>query len=536
MDVKEIDITRCFIDLLKPEEGPAVYSLAKSSKFKEKSIGQDVYLCVVPFNVRNGDKTAQTYALLDPASTVTLFSEHLVKYFGVTGKTRDITLRTIGQRPIQYKSISGSSVVSPLDGGAEQEITDVLSVEKIPAKPNKAPDQRFLRMMPHLHDERLPILEGGTVNLLINADNEELVCFQDVRSGPRKSPKAMKTVLVWSLFGPSFESPSDIRAVHFASDHYVNFVKCNDLEIQTEIETLWTTDFGNETSVLDIPNSREDRAVYEIVKYIGGHCQLPFPWRTGMQDLPDNKEMAKKRLRSLKNRLMRDSDLHKRYVEVIQGYITAGYAKIVGYLPHFPVMNQHKPGKVRVVFDAAAKYGNVSLNDCLMSGPDLVSSLLGVILRFCRGRIALVADVEAMFHQVRVTPQNTDALRLLWWDDEDISNEPVPHRMRVHIFGTTSSPFCAAFCLKQTVVKFGNKNKPRISEIVNEDFYVDDCLTTAESVDEGIEIFKELIQLMSKGRFNLTKWLTNNDELLSMIPEEKRAKCVQNHVIDGNVK
>nr|XP_039259008.1 uncharacterized protein LOC120335544 [Styela clava] len=141
-----------------------------------------------------------------------------------------------------------------------------------------------------------------------------------------------------------------------------------------------------------------------------------------------------------------------------------------------------------------------------------------------------------MFHQVRVAPQDTDALRFLWWDDGDISKEPVPHRMRVHIFGAASSPSCAAFCLKQTAVKFGNEHKPRISEIVNEDFYVDDCLTTAESVDEGIEIVKELTQLMSKGGFNLTKWLTNNDELLSMIPEEKRAKCVQNHVIDGNVK
>ncbi|XP_077976208.1 uncharacterized protein LOC144432057 [Styela clava] len=257
--------------------------------------------------------------------------------------------------------------------------------------------------------------------------------------------------------------------------------------------------------------------------------------------------MAKKRLCSLKNRLMRDSDLHKRYVEVIQGYIKAGYAKrisyaeidtsnTVWYLPHFPVMNQHKPGKVRVVFDAAAKYGNVSLNDCLMSGPDLVSSLLGVILRFRRGRVALVADVEAMFHQVRVAPQDTDALRFLWWDDGDISKEPVPHRVLVHIFGAASSPSCAAFCLKQTAVKFGNEHKPRISEIVNEDFYVDDCLTTAESVDKGIEIVKELTQLMSKGGFNLTKWLTNNDELLSMISEEKRAKCVQNHVIEGNVK
>ena len=66
-------------------------------------------------------------------------------------------------------------------------------------------------------------------------------------------------------------------------------------------------------------------------------------------------------------------------------------------------------GTCRVVFDAAAKHDGTSLNDNLMTGPDLLNSLFGVIQRFRLFEIALVADVQAMFHQVRVLDVDTDS-------------------------------------------------------------------------------------------------------------------------------
>ena len=87
------------------------------------------------------------------------------------------------------------------------------------------------------------------------------------------------------------------------------------------------------------------------------------------------------------------------------------------YLPHHPVFNPQKPGKVRVVFDCSAKHHGTSLNDQLLQGPDLTNSLVSVLSRFREDQIVLMSDVEAMFHQVRVRPSDCEALSFLWWPD-----------------------------------------------------------------------------------------------------------------------
>ena len=74
------------------------------------------------------------------------------------------------------------------------------------------------------------------------------------------------------------------------------------------------------------------------------------------------------------------------------------------YLPHHPVINPKKPDKIRVVFDTTAKNKGQSLNSSLYTGPDLLNSSIGVLLRFRNNNILIVADVEAIFHQVRVKP------------------------------------------------------------------------------------------------------------------------------------
>ena len=120
------------------------------------------------------------------------------------------------------------------------------------------------------------------------------------------------------------------------------------------------------------------------------------------------------------------------------------------YLPHHAVWHPRKPVEPRVVFDCASKNKGTSLNDELLRGPENISSLIGVILRFRVDDIAFTADIKRMFHQVHVTPEDREALCYLWWPGGDVSKAAKTHQMLVHIFGAKSSPSVAGYALRRT--------------------------------------------------------------------------------------
>ena len=195
--------------------------------------------------------------------------------------------------------------------------------------------------------------------------------------------------------------------------------------------------------------------------------------------------------------------------------------------PHHPVVNSKKPKKVRIVYDCAAVVGTKSLNDFLMKGPSLTNALIAVLLRFRKWLVPVIADVKAMFYQVRVSSSDKDALRFYWWPNEDIDNDPIVCRMTVHLFGAKSSPSCATFCLRQTARQFGKHFNPIIAETVLKNFYVDDCLAGAESEAAAIDLVNNLPALLAVGGFKLTMWLSSSNIVMKSIPEEEKSKTVK---------
>ena len=100
-------------------------------------------------------------------------------------------------------------------------------------------------------------------------------------------------------------------------------------------------------------------------------------------------------------------------------------------------------------------YKGVSFNDAILSGFDLTNPLLHALLRFRIHPIAVIGDIEEMFLQVRVPEADRDALRLLWWSNDELKGEPDIYRFTVHPFDVTSSPFGANFVLRKAIERFG---------------------------------------------------------------------------------
>ena len=67
---------------------------------------------------------------------------------------------------------------------------------------------------------------------------------------------------------------------------------------------------------------------------------------------------------------------------------------------------QTKPGKFRRVANTASKYRGQSLNSNLLTGPDHLNSLLGILIRFLEHPVAILADNESMFKQIAVKQED----------------------------------------------------------------------------------------------------------------------------------
>ena len=199
----------------------------------------------------------------------------------------------------------------------------------------------------------------------------------------------------------------------------------------------------------------------------------------------------------------------------------------LGRLGTYPITQSSiQPSQERSEWSSITQPSDSSLNDKLLQGPDLTNSLVGVLMRFHQESVALMADVEAMFHQVRVKPGDCSALRFLWWPDGDA--EPEEHMMTVHLFGGVSSPSCANFALRKTAEDNKALFEPQIIHTVQRNFYVDDCLKSVNSDHDAINLVKDLTELLKTGGFRLTKWLSNSRQVMESIPESERATSVKN--------
>ena len=92
--------------------------------------------------------------------------------------------------------------------------------------------------------------------------------------------------------------------------------------------------------------------------------------------------------------------------------------------------------------------------------------------------------------------------------------------MKVYVFGTVVSPSVVNFALKQIPSYFKKEFSQLTFDTILNNFYVDNLLKSVHIPYEAILLRKEISASLSKAGFHITKWIANNPELLSTIPNE----------------
>lgn len=494
-------------------------------------------LSIVPVQVKSikSDQVILTYAFLDPGSSATFCSEQLMQKLHLTGKRTQFLLCTMGQeRVVPAYSLTGLEV-SGINGNVFHELPQTLTQKKMPVNTDNIVTAETLVKWPYLVGLTPPKIEAN-VDLLIGSNAPRLLEPWEVINSHGNGPYAIRTVLGWVINGLVHGEDSCLNAE--CRSAVVNRVSVCKLEKM--LNNQYNHDF-NERVTEEKGLSREDKKFMDIVersvRLKDNHYQIKLPLKKDVH-LPNNFAVAKQRLTSLKRKFLQNEHFFKEYRNKVNDMLLNGFAEKVPtqqlsgssgkvwYIPHHGIYHPRKKS-LRVVFDCSASFKGSSLNEQLLQGPNFNSTLIGVLLRFRQEPVAFMGDVQAMYYQVKVPEEDRDLLRFLWWPEGDLTKDASEFRMTVHLFGAVSSPSCAIFALRKTADDNQAEFPAEIPQTVKENFYVDDCLKSVESEKKAVTMIKHLTTLCQKGGFTLTKWVSNSCYVLQAMPQEYRAKGVE---------
>ncbi|XP_065089784.1 uncharacterized protein LOC135710976 [Ochlerotatus camptorhynchus] len=264
-----------------------------------------------------------------------------------------------------------------------------------------------------------------------------------------------------------------------------------------------------------------------------GRFVVRLPFRDNLDQLGESRAMAERRFYQLEKKLNLNADLKQQYSAFIREYISLGHCVKVEdigstgfYIPHHAIVKpSSSTTKLRVVFDASARSDtNVSLNDVLMIGPTIQDTIAAIVLRSRKYKFLFSADVIKMFRQVRMDDRDTCYLKVLYREDPQAKLDVF--ELKTVTYGTSCAPFCATACLRQLAID-EEEEFPLGARVAKKDFYMDDVITGADSLEEALECQSQLIALLQRGGFELHKWCANAPELLQRIPEKHREQQVR---------
>ena len=198
----------------------------------------------------------------------------------------------------------------------------------------------------------------------------------------------------------------------------------------------------------------------------------------------------------------------------------------VWYLPYFGVYHPKKPDQIRVVFDSSAEFQGVSLNKELLPGPDLMNSLVGVLIRFRKENITVMCDIKQMFHTFHVNVEHQNFLRFLWFKDNDPSKEIVEYRMTIHLFGNAPRPAIATFGLRHMADDGEEKYGKETSQFVHRNFYVNDGLSSCPMANRAVNLVRNAQAMLATANIRLHKVVSNEVAVMEAFPAEDRAKGI----------
>lgn len=397
--------------------------------------------------------------------------------------------------------------------GAVRRSLDLTGKDKLTGEILKIPEGPW---MEELKSKHISINDahstGEDVDVLIGADlSNSLILDKSITL--ESGLKAVKTVFGWTVLGPIPVQNN------FVISHSLSIIM--DEVKDKEVKDLWDLELiGIQDPATKKTQEERDREAQEhfnqtVQRTKDGRYIAALPWVNGVQTIPNNFEIANKRLISVTNKLKKEN-MFEAYSEMFRQWEMEGIIDEVNsehassikghFIPHHAVLKpESKTTPIRPVFDASCKIGRCpSLNECLEKGPNLIEFIPRSMLEFRQWRIGALSDIRKAFQMVEVQEADQIYLLFLWWEDSSCTKLKIYKHKRV-VFGIKSSPFILAAVLHKHLNSV-SKEDSKIAQKLLKSLYVDNSITSVNDLEQYRKFKQVAIRILADAKMELREW------------------------------
>ena len=280
----------------------------------------------------------------------------------------------------------------------------------------------------------------------------------------------------------------------------------------------------------------------------GPYWKTSYPWIVDKENLENNLPAVMGVMKATKRKLAKDPSWEAVYETQLKDLISRGVAREVPedeleswkasggkayYIAHQVALNPgSKTTPVRVVFNSSQVYKGYSLNSCLELGPDIMSNLHGVLVRFRNDIVGGSGDVAKMFYMVRVNKEE-EMCQLFVWQFRG-EKKLKTYAMTRLVMGNIPSTNISLVAVKETAnfVDF-KTTQPVAHEALNKNSYVDNVYLTAANHEELEKGIKEIEFVAAKGGFKFKEWVRSGQDVPEQVVSVKLPDAIDEEKVLG---
>ena len=280
-------------------------------------------LPVVPVVIHSGDSQLHTLAFLDGGSTHSIISQPLFESLNLANTPRtQLSLTTVDRDVRVETQVVHHLKMTDVQGQNQMDLPPLYTMKEIPISRDEFPKQADLEKWEHLRNIELPIRDETEVGLLLGANAHLAMEPLEVQPSREGSPYAVRTRYGWIVVG----------ATRHAEAAKVNRIAVREetADIEEKIRIMYNHKYEERLHSTRKGLSEDDKRFMKMVEATKrqkeGHYVVGIPLADEKRRLPDNIDVATRRLSSLEKKMKRNPEFADKYRQTMKEMADKGFS------------------------------------------------------------------------------------------------------------------------------------------------------------------------------------------------------------------